>query len=142
MKASYRFAEDGYDRTGSKLPDVPILWVELANPSGRFRGPCLVDTGFDGAIYANEELALLLEASTPIRNDHVYTVGEHEIECEVFCLNGYLTAPDSARRVADLGTTEILVPTRVQELSHEAIAGRRIINTLVIKLDGKTLELL
>jgi len=142
LKASYRYTEDGYDRTGSKLPDLPIIWVELANPSGRFRGPCLVDTGFDGAIYANEELALLLEGSSPIRSDYVYTVAEHEIECEVFCLNGHLTAPDSTRRVTDLGRTEILVPTKVHALSREAIAGRRIINTLVMKLDGKTLELL
>jgi len=142
LKASYPFVEDGYDRGGSKLPDVPILWVELENPSGRFRGPCLVDTGFDGAIYANEELALLLEGSSPIRTDYLYTVGEHEIECEVFALNGYLITSETARRVTDLGRIDILIPTRAQELSREVIAGRRILNTLVIKLDGKNLEVL
>jgi len=140
LKASYPFVEDGYDRRGSKLPDVPILWVELENSSGRFRGPCLVDTGFDGAIYANDELALLLEGSSPIRTDYLYTVGEHEIECEVFALNGYLITPETARRVTDLDRIDILIPTRAQELSREVIAGRRILNTLVIKLNGKNLE--
>lgn len=142
MKASYPFVEDGYDRGGSKLPDVPILWVEVETPSERFRGPCLVDTGFDGAVYANEDLALLLEGSSPIRKDYLYTVGEHEIECEVFGSKGYLIAPETARRVTGLASMDILVPTRVHELSREVIVGRRILNTLVIRLNGKTLDVL
>jgi len=142
LKASYQFVEDGYDRRGAKLPDVPIVWMELQNSSGRFRGPCLVDTGFDGSIYANEELALLLEGSSPIRTDHLYTVGEREIECEVFGLNAHLITPETVRRVMDLGEIDILVPTRAHDLSREAIVGRRILNALVLKLDGKTLEVL
>jgi len=121
---------------------VPILWVELQSLSGRFRGPCLVDTGFDGALYANEELALLLEGSSPMRTDYLYTVGEREIECEVFGLNGYLINRETARRVAGFDKIEILVPTRADDLSREVIIGRGILNALVIKLDGKTLEVL
>jgi len=102
----------------------------------------LVDTGFDGALYANEELALLLEGSSPMHKDYLYAIGEREIECEVFGLNAYLIAPENARRIMDLEEIEILVPTGADDLSREVIIGRRILNSLVVKLGGRTLEVL
>jgi len=102
----------------------------------------LVDTGFDGALYANEELALLLEGSSPMRKDYLYAIGGREIECEVFGLNGYLITPEDARRIMDLEKIEILVPTGADDLSREVIIGRRVLNSLVVKLGGRTLEVL
>lgn len=83
-----------------------------------------------------------MEKSSPIRTDYLYTVGEHSIECEVFGSNGYLITAETGGRLADLGPTDILVPIKVDDLSREVIVGRKTLNSLVIKLDGKSLEVL
>jgi len=97
---------------------------------------------FDGALYASADLALLLEDLSALRKDYLYTVGDREIECEVFRLRAYLAAPLSRRRFLKLGAIEAMVPTRAEDLSDVAIVGRKILNSLVIRLDGKKLDVL
>jgi hypothetical protein len=118
------------------------MWIGLEGPNGKFEGPCLVDTGFDGALYASEDLALLLESASPTRRDYLYTVGDHEIECEVFPLRAYLVAKEGRRKLAMLGLVETLVPTRPNDLSDVTIIGRKVLNSLVVRLDGKKLDVL
>lgn len=141
MKASYRYAEDGYDVAGRKLPDVPVLWLELAVNGRRLRGPCLVDTGFDGSLYANEDLALLLEGCEPIGRATLYAVGERSIECELFETKARLVT-EASQEVLGLGELLIYVPTSPDDLSHEVIVGREVLNKLTLKLDGRMVEVL
>lgn len=110
MKASYTYVEDGYDPRGRKLPAIPVLWLELSVPGARLRGPCIIDTGFDGALYASEDLALLLEEAEPEGIDFLYTVGEQEIECEVFRAECLLIS-GGGEPVAELGEVPVHVPT-------------------------------
>lgn len=142
MKASYGYLDDGLDRSGAKLPSVPIVWLGLEGPSGKFEGPCLVDTGFDGALYANDELAVLLDGSPPSRKEYLFTVGDYEIECEVFQLRAYLGTQEGQKKITNLGYIEALVPIRPNDVSDVAIIGRKILNSLVIRLDGKKLQVL
>ena len=129
------------DESGKKLPNIPVIWLGLEASSKRFEGPCLVDTGFDGALYASEELALLLEGVSAARKAYLYGVGDHEIECEIFPLRGYVTSREG-RRILSLGLIEAMVPTRAIDLTDIAIVGRKVLNSLTLKLDGKRLELL
>ena len=129
------------DHSGERLPDIPVVWLGVEAASKRFEGPCVVDTGFDGALYANEALALLLEGVSAARKAYLYAVGDREIECEIFPLRGYLTNREG-KRMLNLGLIEIMVPTRAIDLTDEAIVGRKVLNSLTLKLDGKRLELL
>ena len=141
MKASYPYAEDGYDVRGRRLPAIPVLWLELSVASSRLRGPCVIDTGFDGALYANEDLALLLEGVKPVGVASLYAVGEGEIRCELFRVEATLISEDGAP-VLELGETTVYVPIYPEALSHEVIAGREILNKLTLKLDGKLVKVL
>lgn len=141
MKVSYDYHENGYDVKGRKLPAVPVLWLELSLPSAKLRGPCIIDTGFDGAVYANEKLALLFEGVEPIGIDILYTVGEQEVECEVFKVEGYITS-ETGEPIVELGEVSVLIPTSPENLSYEVVVGRAILNTLKLKLNGKKVEVL
>ena len=143
MKVKYPYIGDGYDKLGKRLPDIPILWMELVSPIGRrLRGPCLIDTGFDGALYANEDLALNLEGLSPTRTDELYALGGHEIKCEVFSVEGYLTTPEGRGRFYKLGVVEVYVPLTPGELSAEVVVGREVVNRLLLTLTGKEVTVL
>ena len=75
------------------------------------------------------------------RKAYLYGVGDHEIECEIFPLRGYVTSREG-RRILSLGLLEAMVPTRAIDLTDIAIVGRKVLNSLTLKLDGKRLELL
>lgn len=138
LRIEYPYAEDGLDTRGMRLPDIPILWLELQVARAvRFRGACIVDTGFDAGLYANEDLTLLLEGLAPIREDILHTVGQETITCEVFQAKAFLTPPTVSRRLRSLGTAEIFVPVLPDHLSLEVIVGRGILNRLAIIIDGQ-----
>ena len=141
MKTRYPYVENGYSIGGRKLPAIPIIWLELLVAGSRLRGPCIVDTGFDGALYANEDLALLLEGAEPVGYDSLYTVEGQEIRCELFKVKSTLIS-ENGEPVLKLGDTTVLVPISPEALSYEVIAGREILNKLTIKLDGKAVEVL
>lgn len=141
MRVSYPYVEDGYDSRGRKLPAIPLLWLELLTDNGRLRGPCLIDTGFDGALYANDELALLLEGIKPTEYELLYAVGGREIECEVFKVKGFLVS-ESGTSVLELDELNVLVPMLPEDLPYEVIAGRELLNRLALKLNGYTVEVL
>ena len=141
MRVSYPYVEDGYDFKGRRLPAIPVLWLELSTANGRLRGPCLVDTGFDGMLYANDELALLLEGVEPTGYELLYAVGGREVKCEVFKVEGSLISEDGTP-VLKLGELNVLVPMLPENLSYEVIAGRGVLNRLTLKLNGQTLEVL
>jgi len=143
LKAKYRYAENGYDKRGKKLPDIPILWLELKYADHKVaRGPALVDTGFDGGLYANEDLALFLADSSSIRREELYVVSLREVNCEVFAVEGYLISPESWERIRYLETLDIYVPVRPEDLSYEAIVGREVLNKIPMTLNGKDLTIL
>ncbi len=141
MKASYLYVENGLDLSGRKLPSIPVIWLELRAGGKKFLGPCLMDTGFDGSVYANEDLALLLENCEIIGKTTLYAVGERTVECELFKVNGSLITK-KGEKVMGLGDLLVYVPVSPEDLSYEVIVGREIINKLTVKLNGRVVEIL
>jgi hypothetical protein len=140
LRVKYSYAGDGHDRLGRKLPDIPVLWVELLLPTKhRIGGPCIIDTGFDGGIFANEDLVLFLEGISPTRTDELYALGGREIRCQVFSVKGRLMT-ESGERLHDLGAVDIYVPLVPEELSAEVVVGREVLNRLSLGLDGKEVK--
>lgn len=142
MKTEYEYLQDGLDSRGEKLPDVPILWLELGTKDRRLRGPCLVDTGFDGGLYANADLASFLEGLSPERKVKVYSIDRLGIDCEVFSADGHLIAREGWKKVKRLKSVDVYVPMRPRELSREVIVGREILNEIPMSLDGEKLKIL
>ncbi|MCD6504797.1 hypothetical protein J7K52_05430 [Candidatus Bathyarchaeota archaeon] len=68
-------------------------------------------------------------------------MGEHEVECEVFKVEGYVTS-EAGEPVIKLGEIPVLIPTSPDNLSYEVVVGRAILNRLTLKLNGKMVEIL
>ena len=69
ISTSYPYKEDGILPDRSKVPDIPIVNLLIIRKDLRqgLTGESIVDTGFDGAIYANLNLVEFLEGSRPTR---------------------------------------------------------------------------
>lgn len=136
-KISYDYHSDGFDRSGGKIPDFPILNLLLEKPnSEKISGPAIIDTGFDGSLFANEALTFFL-ADIPKENEKLIGgFGTSEFTCELFKIKASIV--DSNRKIVNsLGQILVLVPTDLNYLSDYVIIGRELINTIKICLDGK-----
>lgn len=60
----YDYVEDGISRSVRRIPDVPVLEILLYDRRKKgVGGLAMVDTGFDGGIYANLVAAPFLKGS-------------------------------------------------------------------------------
>jgi len=135
----YRYLEDGVTATGSKIPDLPIvnLVLRVTGRNQALSGPALVDTGFDGGIYANLTIASYLEGLEPGSSERLGTPG-HTIECEVYEASCYFQGPQEKK--IDLGRVNVHIPTDPDDLTENVLVGREVINLLEMRLDGRKLR--
>ncbi|MHA1428543.1 MAG: hypothetical protein ACTSQI_21375 [Candidatus Helarchaeota archaeon] len=135
-KKSYKYQADGYDRSGFKIPAFPILPLALEKAKGKkISGPAIIDTGFDGAVFANEALTLFLEDVPKEDEKIVGGFGAEEFTCELFRVKAQII--DTNRNIIKpLGETLVYVPTDLNYLSDYVIIGRELLNTISFCLDG------
>nr|MDO8078088.1 hypothetical protein [Candidatus Freyarchaeota archaeon] len=140
IKVTYRYVKDGIDRGGKKIPDIPVAWVVLSREEDNLKvvGPCVVDTGFDGGIYANAELALSFEGIPPDGSEWFYGTGNQDIECDTYDVECFLLG--EREETFPIGKVTVYVPTRIENLPEETIMGREILNRLTINMNGKKLR--
>ncbi len=135
----YKYSEDGITASGSKIPDLPVvdLVVRSTGKKQALAGPALVDTGFDGGVYANLAIASYLEGLKPAASERLGAPG-HVIECEVYQALCYL----SGRREKNIsvGRVNVHVPTDPADLTENVLVGREILNSLEVILDGRMLR--
>ena len=138
---AYKYAEDGIDRSGKRIPDIPIARVILyrKEENSKMVGPCVVDTGFDGGIYANAELALNFEGIASEGREWFYGAGDRDIECDVYNAECLLLGEEG--ETVSLGRVMVYISIRIEDLPEETIMGREILNRLAISLDGKNLKM-
>jgi predicted aspartyl protease len=103
-------------------------------------GDAIVDTGFDGSLYANIQLVEFLEGLRPIKTATLQALG-HEVLCEVFKVECHL-ADDDLRPTLNLQEVEVYAPINVGDLSEDVIIGRAILNRLKLQLNGNFLQVL
>jgi hypothetical protein len=136
-KITYKFRSDGFDRSGVKIPDFPIINILLEKPNGdKLSGPAIIDTGFDGPLFANEALTFFL-ADIPKENEKVIGgYGANEFTCELFKIEASIV--DSNRKIVNrLGQIQVFIPIDLNYLSEYVIIGRELLNTIKICLDGR-----
>ncbi|MEM2941281.1 MAG: hypothetical protein QW304_07030 [Thermoproteota archaeon] len=141
ISISFKYHEDGLLSNGFKLPDIPMMSLLIARHDLRKAAIVegLVDTGFDGAIYSNFELAEFLLNLKPVVIRQMESPG-HLIKGEVFELPVFLISEEADRRI-DLGLNEIFVPLSATDLTEDIVIGRKILNKLKIFLNGPNAKL-
>lgn len=135
----YDYLEDGISRAGRKIPDVPVMEIMLYDKQRKkgVRGPAIVDTGFDGGVYANLTVAAFLEGCKPLAEEVIEAPG-HLIRCEVFKASCRLVGQLS--NGVEVGEVEVQVPTEPTDLSGDVLIGRILLNRLQMFLNGKRLR--
>lgn len=138
----YPYKENGILPDRTKVPDIPTLNILLVRRDlGKgLAGDSIIDTGFDGAIYANRDVAEFLEALTPSKNTSLWAAG-HEVGCEIFEVECHI-CDLKLNPVLPLGTVQVHVPLVPEELSEDVLVGRSILNKLRLELNGRLLKLL
>lgn len=138
---SFKYHEDGFLPDGFKLPDIPMMTLLIARHDLRKAAVVegLVDTGFDGALYSNFELAEFLLNLKPVSRRQMEALG-HLINGEVFELPVFVISEESGRRI-DLGLNEIFVPLSAPDLAEDVVIGRSILNRLRIILNAPRAKL-
>jgi len=133
---------DGYDSSGKKIPDIPIIYLLLKSPTGKkISGPAIIDTGFDGSLFANDALVLFL-SDLPKENEKIIGgFGSNEFICELFKIQAYL-ADNNTKIIKDLGQILVYVPIQIDYLSEYVIIGRELLNRLNICLNGRKTTLI
>lgn len=135
----YDYMEDGISRAGRRIPDVPVMEIILYDKQRKkgVRGPAIVDTGFDGSVYANLTVAAFFEGRKPTAEEIIEAPG-HLIRCEVFKSSCRLV--DLSENGVEVGEIEVHVPTEPTDLSGDVIIGRILLNRLQMSLNGKKLR--
>jgi len=138
----YQYKEDGILPDGSRLADIPIMNLTLVRRDVKkaLAGEAIVDTGFDGSLYANIQLVEFLEGLRSTKTATLQALG-HEISCEVFKVECHL-ADDDLKPTLNLQEVEVYTPINVEDLSEDVIIGRAILNRLKLELNGNSLQVL
>lgn len=133
----YPYRPDGILPDGSKVPDIPALNLLLVRRDlGKaLSGDSIIDTGFDGAIYANHDVVGFLEGLQPAKEAYLWAAS-HKVRCEVFDIECYVVDLEF-RPVVPLGKVEVHVPVTPEDISEDVILGRIVLNRLRLELDGK-----
>lgn len=131
MKISFIYAEDGYTERGEKIPDIPIVYLLLRSGRYRARGPAIIDTGFDGGVYANIEIAKMFEGVEPVDRVLLENPLLGASEFEVYMAEAYLYQGTSSMY---LGEVRVYIPTEPEMLTGEVLLGREVLNNKLKKL--------
>lgn len=140
VSINYRYRPDGLLPDATKLPDIPLLNLVFVRRDRRqaLLASAVVDTGFDGPVYANLELAEFLEALVPLTRAALDTAG-HRIDCEVFKVECHLADTERRPKMA-FGQVDVYVPVQPADLTPDVLVGRTILNRLTLQLDGSSLQ--
>ena len=135
-KIIYNYKIDGIDHSGIKIPDFPIIHLLLEKSNGKkISGPAIIDTGFDGSLFANETLTFFLSDIPKEDEKIIGGFGANEFTCEIFKIQAYLT--DSNQKIVNtIGQISVLVPINLNYLSEYVIIGRELLNTINVCLNG------
>ena len=125
MRVSYGFAEAGYTTHGEKIPEVPIVSLVLRVDRLQARGPAIVDTGFDGGVYANIEIVKLFADTKPSMISEFDIPVYGKCEFEVFTAQAFLRYKG---KDFEIGEARVYVPTEPEHLTGEVLVGREILN--------------
>ena len=128
MRISYFYAEDGYTERGEKIPDIPVVYLLLRFGRYRARGPAIIDTGFDGGVYANIEIARMFEGVEPVDKVLLENPLYGASEFEVYVAEAYLYQGTSN---VYLGKVRVYIPTEPELLTGEVLLGREVLNSRV-----------
>lgn len=138
---SINYKIDGFDKSGIKIPDFPILYLLLEKPNGeKIFGPAIIDTGFDASLFANDTLVYFLSDVLKDEEQIIGGFGMEEFNCEIFKIKANLVNINK-KVIISLGEISVLVPTDLKYLSDYVIIGRKILNTINFCLDGKKTSL-
>lgn len=139
---SYKYREGGILPDGEKLPNIPVVNLSFIRKDLRSAliATAFMDTGFDGSVYANDDMLNFLVDLKPEVKESLKGV-EKEVECEVYEIETNLITED-LRFIKRLGKVKVHVPIDPENLSDDIIIGREILNSLTLKLNGKYTELL
>ena len=139
---NYPYKEDGILPDGSKVPNIPIISLLIVRRDLRrgLAGESIVDTGFDGGIYANLNIAEFLEGSTPTRTSNLQAAGR-TVACEVFSVECHILGGQS-KPVLSLGLVDVYCPVDPIDISEDVIVGRAILNRMRLELNGKLTTLI
>ena len=124
---------------GDETPDIPIVYIALMVSGKRIGGQAILDTGFDGGIYPNRALAKYLPKSSSTGRETLEGV-TGDIECDVFKLYAELFHPNKDTK-KKLGTVRIYSPINEENLTQDVVIGREILNSLDVRLNGKTVRI-
>jgi hypothetical protein len=74
------------------VPDIPFINLLIVRKDLRkgLIGECIIDTGFDAALYANLNMVEFLEGLRPTRTAPLKAAG-HNVECEIFTVESHMT---------------------------------------------------
>jgi len=138
---NYPYKEDGILPDGLRVPDIPVMNLLIVRKDRRkgLLGESVVDTGFDGAIYANLNLAEFLEGATPKRTMPLQAAGR-DVTCEVFDVECCIMNRNF-KAVLPLGSVDAYCPVDPVDLFEDVIMGRAILNRITLQLNGQVAKL-
>nr|MDO8045583.1 hypothetical protein [Candidatus Baldrarchaeota archaeon] len=130
----YHYMGDGFLPDGTKIPDIPVVYLVLEVGEFRARGPAILDTGFDGGVYPNIDIVKLFEGTKPIKTVEFENPLFQRSEFEVYVAKAYLYYRGE---YVSIGDVNVYIPVEPELLSEEVIIGREVINQWKITLDSK-----
>jgi len=137
----YYYMEDGFLPDGTKIPDIPVVYLVLEVGEFRARGPAILDTGFDGGVYPNIDIVKLFEGTKPIKTVEFENPLFQRSEFEVYVAKAYLYY---SGEYVPIGDVNVYIPVEPELLGEEVIIGREVINRwrMVLDSEAKVLRVL
>ena len=142
MSLKYRYSDNGFSYSGTKIPDIPVVRLVLRRRDKRVKafGTAVIDTGFDGGIYPNIALLKFFEGLNPIRMEKLISVFGEKVDCEVYEVEASLVSEKDGFEV-DLKEVNVYIPVNPAYIGGEVLVGREILNRLKVVLNGVYSEL-
>jgi len=137
----YHYMGDGFLPDGTKIPDIPVVYLVLEVGEFRARGPAILDTGFDGGVYPNIDIVKLFEGTKPIKTVEFENPLFQRSEFEVYVAKAYLYY---SGEYVPIGDVNVYIPVEPELLGEEVIIGREVINRwrMVLDSEAKVLRIL
>ncbi|MCD6164665.1 MAG: hypothetical protein J7J30_04445 [Candidatus Odinarchaeota archaeon] len=137
----YHYMGDGFLPDGTKIPDIPVVYLVLEVGEFRARGPAILDTGFDGGVYPNIDIVKLFEGTKPIKTVEFENPLFQRSEFEVYVAKAYLYY---SGEYVPIGDVNVYIPVEPELLGEEVIIGREVINRwrMVLDSEAKVLRVL
>lgn len=141
-KISYRYVENGVSFRGSKIPDMPVLYLSIKRDERPYElaGQAIVDTGFDGGLFPNEKIIRYFEGIEPDEQDEVEVFGQ-VVPVELYTVEAWLVKEANGiptkEKVLQLQPMRVFIPTRPEFISEEVLIGRETLNNIAFCLNGR-----